>query len=278
MPSVIWKSKEQLSKICDTPVVDEDQLERVSLLKDWEERFKSMTKSAPKSMGPMTGQSVEPKSQNGALSEVSESPLSLPVTLREPGNMSSRSELPAEALFELPSDDNEAFDLHSYDESMATTVEAIRQHACSLNDKMPAIDDYHSTDDVELLPTAKNGSRSPYKRKLDALNDDLSSDDLQQPVEALPSSVKKRRLAMPTKQTSLVTTDEASSKVNPEAPIKNDTPEREGAATGALRQTKKRGRPKKQKTIDTDPEKVSGMPNQVIAPKRKRGRPKKEQR
>ena len=276
--SVVWRSKEQASKTHDGPVIEEGQLETVSLLKDWKERFKATTQFAPKLKGLRTSQTEEPRSTNKALLEVSESALSLPpMTLEEIEDTLSLSRLPAEAVFELPSNDNEAFCLHRYDEIPDTTDGACLPPISGLHGKRTANGDYHTTDDGEILPSPTNAIKRPNKRKGDALIDDPSGDYHQQTVEALPSPVKKRRLARPTKQTQFDTVDEADSKINPKSSIETPIPEREGEASGPLlKQTKKRGRPKKQKTIDADTDKISEIPAQVIEPKRKRGRPKKQ--
>lgn len=288
--SVVWKSKEETLEFHNGPVIEEGYLEKISLLKDWRERFKPSDKSKPKPTEPRIGRGAQLNFENEAFSgEYNGNVLPPPpMTLEQPQSLPFAKRLKAEPIFGELIDVDGASSSHSNgdkddSEDSITALAPVIEFSGSKQ----AIEQCELINGKKSTRTLNEGPGSRRKRKHSDSDEESSDGHPQRPVHAVPLPVRKN-LDRPRKQRPIHTTDEGNCDIGSVEPtkstsdkIKEASDRPPGSIPGGLPiPTKKRGRPKKQKTLDATEEHtnvVLEMPAQATtsAEKKKPGRPKK---
>lgn len=183
-PTVVWRSKKEILETHEGPGVSEGQEEKVSLLKDWRERFKHSTTSTPKTLQRKRSQRAIAVVIDRTPPEISsEDSLPLPpTTLSAPQGLPSRNRVFMSSTQAPPPAGDDAASSHSFEEDDSVLASEPASGPI-LNDKKRKAEDDIPTVDTADAPNTKRRPGRPKKQKTTITTEIQGETDLKLPAE-----------------------------------------------------------------------------------------------
>ena len=270
-------------------------MEKVSLFKDWRERFKPSTTLKPKfkRSSSSSSQKSEMLFDDETLSETYNGNALLlpPVTLESPKGLPSRSRVTMDSEPVPPYEKHSQLSLHSYDAAYNKEAYHIQETNAvegKSKERKGQLDQF--TKNAKTVNVWTKKSKSLKNQVSIMIAQELSDSESQISGKVLHTP-EKETLASSRRQKSMDTSDKRELGSGPENLITSATSRRKRKAENELSKsgtsemltnTKKRGRPKKQITNDVDAEQAKDSLDRAVRvpdlkEAKKRGRPRKQE-